>query len=67
MASVLSVINDAPPLRATTKLHAVLAEFVASSLTSHSRGNAFMTGSPSDNFIAAAANLGQMLFGPKSA
>ena len=54
------------PLHATTKLHAVLAEFVASSLTSHSRGNAFMTGSASDNFIAAAANLGQMLFGPKS-
>jgi phospholipase/lecithinase/hemolysin len=56
-------------LHPTTKLHAVLAEFAASSLTSHSHslGNIFATGSPADNFVGAAANLGQMLFGSKSA
>jgi phospholipase/lecithinase/hemolysin len=71
-----SVNPDAPPpdqsaffdpLHATTKLHAVLAEFAATSLTSPSRSNAFTTGSVSDNFLHAGANLGQMLFGPKSA
>jgi phospholipase/lecithinase/hemolysin len=59
------------PLHPTTKLHAVLAQFAATSLTSHADlaggDNHFITGSLGDNLAFAGAHLGQMLFGAKSA
>jgi hypothetical protein len=63
------------PLHPTTKLHAMLAQFAAASLTSHADfgggGNHLITGSLGDSLAFAGAHLGQLAaslpFGLRSA